>query len=98
MVEVWRDALFVAGIYGAQGGVRLVSKYLDGVVYDTGFPPAVLIKLSEKEVKNGCPLVNRNCQSSAGERSQNLTQKSSAQLDLPSERQSSALIEQGTRK
>lgn len=47
MVEVWRDDTFVASIYGHEEGVRLVSKYFDGVAYDPGFPPAVVIKLSE---------------------------------------------------
>jgi len=45
MVEVWRDDTFVAGIYGHEEGVRLVSKYFDGVVYDPGCPSAVVIKL-----------------------------------------------------
>ncbi len=48
MVEVWRDDTFVASIYGHEKGVRLVSKYFDGVAYDPGCPPvAVVIKLSE---------------------------------------------------
>ena len=46
MVLVWRDDTFVAGIYGHEEGVRLVSKYFDGVVYDPGLTPAVVIKLS----------------------------------------------------
>jgi len=47
MVEVWRDDTFVASIYGHEEGVRLVSKYFDGVEYDTDSPPAVVIKLSD---------------------------------------------------
>ena len=47
MVEVWRDETFVASIYGHEQGVRVVSKYFDGVVYDPGSPPAVVIKLSD---------------------------------------------------
>ncbi|MBA7617504.1 hypothetical protein ES703_24819 [subsurface metagenome] len=47
MVEVWRNGTFVAGIYGHEAGVRLVSKYFDGVEYDSGSPPAVIIKLSD---------------------------------------------------
>ena len=48
MVEVWRDDTFVASIYGHKEGVRLVSKYFDGVVYDPGSPPAaIVIKLSK---------------------------------------------------
>ena len=46
MVEVWRDDTFVASIYGHEEGVRLASKYFNGVVYDPSFPPAVVIKLS----------------------------------------------------
>ena len=53
MVEVWRDDTFVASIYGHEEGVRLVSKYFDGVAYDPGFPCAVVIKLSEKEIHRG---------------------------------------------
>jgi len=49
LVEVWRGNTFVAGIYGQEGGVQLVSKYLDGVEHTSGYPPAVFIKLSEKE-------------------------------------------------
>ncbi|MBA7687284.1 hypothetical protein ES703_95745 [subsurface metagenome] len=46
MVEVWRDDTFVASIYGHEEGVRLVSKYFDGVAYEPSPPPAVVIKLS----------------------------------------------------
>ena len=45
MVEVWRDDTFVAGIYEHEEGVRLVSKYFDGVAYEPSSPPAVVIKL-----------------------------------------------------
>jgi len=31
MVEVWRDDTFVASIYGHEDGMKIVSKYLDGV-------------------------------------------------------------------
>jgi len=49
MVEVWRDDTFVASIYGHEEGVRLVSKYFDGVAYDPGSPPpAVVIKLADE--------------------------------------------------
>ena len=46
MVEVWRDDTFVASIYGHEEGVRLVSKYFDGVEMTLG-PHAVVIKLSD---------------------------------------------------
>ncbi|GAI95508.1 unnamed protein product [marine sediment metagenome] len=31
MVEFWRDGVFVAGIYPHEDGIRIVSKYIDGV-------------------------------------------------------------------
>lgn len=46
MVEVWRDGLFTAGIYGREEGVLVISKYLDGVELQSGYPPGVLVKLS----------------------------------------------------
>lgn len=46
MVEVWRDDIFVAGIYGHEKGVRLVSKYFDGVEHEPNYPPGVVLKLS----------------------------------------------------
>lgn len=49
MVEVWRDGEFVAAIYGHEDGVRLVSKYLDGVDEETGRPPSVVVKLKEMD-------------------------------------------------
>ena len=45
-VKVFRDDRFVANIYGDKEGVRLVSKYFDGVEYKTGRHLAVVIKLS----------------------------------------------------
>ena len=47
MVEVWRDNIFIASIYGHEEGMRVVSKYLDGVTYDSSSPPAIVIKLSK---------------------------------------------------
>lgn len=46
MVEVWRDGTFVAGIYKHDDGIRIVSKYLDGVEQEVGYPPGVILKLS----------------------------------------------------
>ena len=48
MVEVFRDDTFVAGIYGHEKGIQLVSKYFDGVERNPGYPPSVVIKLAEK--------------------------------------------------
>lgn len=31
MIEVWRDGVFVAGIYPHQDGIRIVSKYMTDV-------------------------------------------------------------------
>lgn len=45
MVEYWRDGKFVAGIYPHQDGIRIVSKYMTGVVTDPSYPPAAIIKL-----------------------------------------------------
>jgi len=47
MVEVRRDDTFIASIYGHEEGIRVVSKYFDGVTYDSSSPPAVVIKLSK---------------------------------------------------
>jgi len=47
MVEFWRDGQFVAGIYPHQDGIRVVSKYLDGVEHEPDYPPGVVLKLSE---------------------------------------------------
>lgn len=46
MVEVWRDDTFVASIYGHQEGIRVVSKYYDGIQGEPGLPPSVVIKFS----------------------------------------------------
>jgi len=49
MVEFWRDGVFVAGIYPHEGGIRIVSKYLDwvnGVKHEPGYPPSVVVHLS----------------------------------------------------
>ena len=47
MIECWRDGVFVAGIYPHQDGIRIVSKYLDGVSEDPSIPPAAVIKLKD---------------------------------------------------
>ena len=47
MVEYWRDGKFIAGIYPHEDGIRIVSKYLDGVSEDSSYPPAAVVKLSE---------------------------------------------------
>jgi len=46
MVEVWRDGEFIAGIYGHEEGLRIVSKHLDGVAHETGLPPALVVKFA----------------------------------------------------
>ena len=45
MVEYWRDGKFVAGIYPHEDGIRVVSKYMEGVAEDATFPQAAIIKL-----------------------------------------------------
>jgi len=47
MVEVWKDGEFIAGIYVHEDGIRIVSKYLDGVEHETDMPPSVVIKFSK---------------------------------------------------
>ena len=47
MVEYWRDGEFIAGIYPHQDGIRVVSKYLDGVNMEPCYPLAAIIKLKE---------------------------------------------------
>ncbi len=49
MVEAWRDGTFVAGIYGHDDGIQIVSKYLDGLEQQPGYPPAVVVHLSQVE-------------------------------------------------
>ncbi|GAJ23365.1 unnamed protein product, partial [marine sediment metagenome] len=34
MVEVWKDGLSIASIYGHDDGLQVVSKYLDGVEHE----------------------------------------------------------------
>jgi len=46
MVEVWKDGSFIASIYSHDDGLRIVSKYLDGVEHEPVFPPSTVIKLS----------------------------------------------------
>lgn len=46
MVELWKDGEFIAGIYPHEDGIRIVSKYMDGVEHEPVYPPSVVIKLS----------------------------------------------------
>ncbi|MBA7593462.1 hypothetical protein ES703_00382 [subsurface metagenome] len=48
MVELWREGVFVAGIYPHEDGIRLVSKYMDGVEHEPGYPPSVIVHLSKE--------------------------------------------------
>jgi len=48
MVKVWREEEFIAGIYYVhEDGLRIVSKYLDGVEHETDMPPSIVIKLAK---------------------------------------------------
>ena len=47
MVEVWQDGEFIASIYGHEDGMRIVSKYLDGVAHKVDTPPSIVIKFSK---------------------------------------------------
>ncbi len=46
MVEVWREGEFIASIYVHEDGLRIVSKYLDGVEHEADVPPSIVIKFS----------------------------------------------------
>jgi len=45
MVEVWRRGVFIAGIYPHEDGLRVVSKYMSGVIEEGSHPQAAVIKL-----------------------------------------------------
>ena len=45
-VEFCRDGVFVAGIYPHEDGIRIVSKYMDGIKHEPGHPPAVVLQLT----------------------------------------------------
>lgn len=47
MAELWKNGQFIAGIYPHQDGLRIVSKYLDGVEHQPGYPPSVAIRFSK---------------------------------------------------
>lgn len=47
MVEALEDGQFIAGIYGHDDGIRIVSKYIDGVEHEPVYPPSIVIKLSK---------------------------------------------------
>lgn len=49
MVEVWRDGEFIAAIYGHDKGVRVMSKYFDGVCYEEAETISVIVRLSSGE-------------------------------------------------
>jgi len=46
-VEVWHDGKFIGSVYAQEDGLRIVSKYLDGVEHEAAMPPSIVIKLSE---------------------------------------------------
>jgi len=50
MVEVWRDGVFMAGIYPHEDGIRIVSQYMDGVEFEAEHPPSAVMHLSRAEV------------------------------------------------
>lgn len=49
MVEIWRDGVFVAGLYPHEDGIRVVSKYMKGVSEDKAFPPSAVFHLALEE-------------------------------------------------
>ncbi|GAH85636.1 unnamed protein product [marine sediment metagenome] len=48
MVELWRDGVFMAGVYPHEDGIRIVSKYMDGVEHEPGYPPGVVMHLTKE--------------------------------------------------
>ena len=47
MVQFSREGVFMAGIYPHEDGIRIVSKYMDWVEREPGYPPAVVVHLIE---------------------------------------------------
>jgi len=47
VVGVWKDGVFLASIHGHEDGIRIVSKYLDGVEHEAVIPPSVVIRFSK---------------------------------------------------
>jgi len=47
MVEVWQGGEFIASIYAHEDGLRIVSKYLDGVQHEIAMPPSIVIRFSK---------------------------------------------------
>lgn len=47
MVEVWQGGEFIASIYAHEDGMRIVSKYLDGVEHQVATPPSIVIRFSK---------------------------------------------------
>ncbi len=47
MVEVWQGGEFIASIHAHEDGMRIVSKYLDGVEHEVATPPSIVIKFSK---------------------------------------------------
>lgn len=46
MIEVWHKGEFIAAIYSHEDGVKIVSKYLDGVTHESGTPPSTIVNFS----------------------------------------------------
>lgn len=47
MVEIWKDGKFIAAVYGHEDGIRIVSKYLDGVEHEAVIPPSLVIRFTK---------------------------------------------------
>lgn len=45
MVEVWRDGVFVAGIYPRPDGLRVFSKFMTDSVFNDRYPASIDIHL-----------------------------------------------------
>jgi len=58
VVEVWRNGVFIAGVYPHEDGIRVVSKYMTDVIKETepvmargNWLPTALVKLGKKPVR-----------------------------------------------
>ena len=47
MVEVCQSGEFIASIYAHEDGMRIVSKYLDGVQHEVTTPPSIVVKFTK---------------------------------------------------
>ncbi len=49
MVEIFDDDTFLAAVYPHLDGIRIVSKYLDGIRHEHEQPPALVVGISRED-------------------------------------------------